>query len=115
MTELHPVVTPSAEATPLPFLATVHRLLIPASRTGGMLSMLDAGTTRIVVDLSRTQFLDSAAMAMLVSLMKRARQAGGDVRVVEPADESVRRILRLTRLDLVLNLRPSCDAALQGL
>ncbi len=80
-----------------------------------LLSMLDDGTTRIVVDLSRTQFLDSAAMAMLVSLMKRARQAGGDVRVVEPADESVRRILRLTRLDLVLNLRPSCDEALEGL
>jgi anti-sigma B factor antagonist len=80
-----------------------------------LLSMLDGGTNRIVVDLSRTQFLDSAAMAMLVSLMKRARQAGGDVRVVEPADESVRRILRLTRLDLVLNLRSSCDAALEGL
>jgi anti-sigma B factor antagonist len=80
-----------------------------------LLSMLDDGTTRIVVDLSRTEFLDSAAMAMLVSLMKRARQAGGDVRVVEPADASVRRILHLTRLDLVLNMRPSCDAALDGL
>jgi anti-sigma B factor antagonist len=80
-----------------------------------LLSLLDGGTTKFVLDLSRTLFLDSAAMAMLVSLMKRARQAGGDVRVVEPADESVRRILRLTRLDLVLNLRASCEAALEGL
>jgi anti-anti-sigma factor len=76
--------------------------------------LLDRGLTRLVIDLSRTQFLDSAGMAMLVSVMKRARQAGGDVRVVEPADESVRRILHLTRLDLVLNLRPTYDAAIEG-
>lgn len=43
MTELHPVVTSSADAAPLPFLATEHRVLVPASRTGGTLSMLDAG------------------------------------------------------------------------
>ncbi len=79
-----------------------------------LLALLDRGITRLVIDLSPTQFLDSAGMAMLVSVMKRARQAGGDVRVVEPADESVRRILRLTRLDLVLNLRPSYAAAIEG-
>ncbi len=79
-----------------------------------LLGLLERGITRLVIDLSKTEFLDSAGMAMLVSVMKRARQAGGDVRVVEPTDESVRRILRLTRLDLVLNLRPSYDAAIEG-
>ena len=79
-----------------------------------LLGLIERGITRLVIDLSRTQFLDSAGMAMLVSVMKRARQAGGDIRVVEPADESVRRILHLTRLDLVLNLRPNYAAAIEG-
>ncbi|SES30249.1 hypothetical protein SAMN05216188_13159 [Lentzea xinjiangensis] len=43
MTELQPVVTSSSEATPMPFLATVPRLLIPTAKTGGVLPMLDAG------------------------------------------------------------------------
>jgi anti-anti-sigma regulatory factor len=46
--------------------------------------------------------------------MKRARQAGGDMRVVQPSDESVQRVLRLTRLDLVLNLHPTYAIATQG-
>lgn len=43
MTELQPVVTSSSEAAPVPFLATVHRVLVPAAETGGALSMLCAG------------------------------------------------------------------------
>jgi anti-sigma B factor antagonist len=77
-----------------------------------LLGLLDEGQTRLVIDLSGTSFLDSTGMATLVSVLKRARLAGGEVRVVEPADASVRRILRLTRLDLVLNLLPTREAAL---
>ena len=43
MTELRPVVTSSSEAAPMRFLATDHRLLVPAAKTGGALSLLDAG------------------------------------------------------------------------
>jgi anti-anti-sigma factor len=78
-------------------------------------ALVDRGIARIAVDLGAVTFLDSAGMAMLVSLLKRTRAAHGDVRVVEPTDESVRRILRLTRLDLVFNLKPSVEAALQDL
>jgi anti-anti-sigma factor len=73
------------------------------------------GIYRIVLDLGAVTFLDSAGMAMLVSLLKRARAAGGEVRVVEPADDAVRHILQLTRLDLVFKMQESVDAALQDL
>ncbi|RAS59457.1 hypothetical protein C8D87_11469 [Lentzea atacamensis] len=43
MTDLRPVVTASSEAAELPFLATTHRVLVPAAATGGALSALDAG------------------------------------------------------------------------
>jgi anti-sigma B factor antagonist len=78
-------------------------------------ALVAEGNTRFVVDLSRVDFLDSAGMAMLVSLMKQARQAGGDLRVVRPTDESVQRILHLTRLDLVLNMSDTAPAALASL
>jgi len=73
------------------------------------------GVTRVIVDLSAVTFLDSAGIAMLVSLLKRVRFAEGDMRVVEPADESVQRVLRLTRLDLVFHLKGSVEAAIKDL
>jgi anti-sigma B factor antagonist len=75
----------------------------------------DRGIYRVVLDLDGVTFLDSAGMAMLVGLLKRARAAGGDVRMVEPADDSVRHILQLTRLDLVFKMKESVEAALQDL
>jgi anti-anti-sigma factor len=78
-----------------------------------MLARLDAGRTRFVVDLSTTTFLDSAALAMIVSLLKRTRKAGGDLVVVAPSDPSVQRILHLTRLDRVLDLLPNREAAIE--
>ena len=76
--------------------------------------LLDSGVQRFVLDLSAVPFLDSAGMAVLVSLLKRARQAGGDVRLVWPAEEAARRILHLTKFDRVFNMADSADAALAG-
>lgn len=87
---------------------------VPARRDE-LAALLAEGIDRVVVDLSCASFLDSAGIAMLVSLLKKARTTGGDVRMVEPADEAVRRIIRLTRLDLVFAWSPSCEQALEGL
>lgn len=66
--------------------------------------LFDQGVINYVVDLSTTPFMDSAGMAALVSAMKRARQAGGDVALVWPESESVRRILNLTHFDRVFTM-----------
>lgn len=75
--------------------------------------LLDAGVTRYVIDLSNVPFMDSAGMAALVSLLKRARQAGGDVKLVWPEQEGVQRILRLTKFDRVFGIAETVDAALE--
>lgn len=72
------------------------------------------GVNRFVIDLEATPFLDSAGMAVLVSLLKRARQAGGDVRLVWPKEEAVRRILHLTKFDRVFEMRDSATQALES-
>ena len=87
---------------------------VPARREA-LAALSEEGVDRLVVDLGETTFLDSAGIAMLVSLLKRARTTGGDVRVVEPADEAVKRIIRLTRLDLVFAWSASREAAIAAL
>jgi anti-sigma B factor antagonist len=74
--------------------------------------LFDEGVYRFVLDLSAVPFLDSAGMAVLVSLLKRTRQVGGDVRLVWPAEEAARRILRLTKFDRVFTMAESAEAAL---
>ena len=75
--------------------------------------LLAEGAVDFVVDLSETLFLDSAGMAVLVSLLRRARQAGGDAKLVWPGHEAARRVLTLTRFDRVFDIANSVEAALK--
>lgn len=63
--------------------------------------LMAGGVKRFVIDLSQTPFMDSAGMAVLVSLLRRCRQAGGDVKLVWPKFEPVRRVLQLTQFDRI--------------
>ncbi len=72
------------------------------------------GVRQFVIDLSNVPFLDSAGMAVLVSLLKRARQAEGDVKLVWPKEEAAQRILRLTRFDRVFAMADSVEAAVSS-
>ncbi len=74
---------------------------------------LAEGVSKFVVDLSLTPFLDSAGMAALVSLLKNARQAGGDVKLVWPKEEAAQRTLRLTKFDRVFEMADTAELALE--
>ena len=74
---------------------------------------ITAGDKLIVVDLSSTDFVDSSGLGALVSCLKLARQAGGDLRLVAPT-EQVSMVLRMTNLDRILQPRASVDDALRG-
>ena len=74
--------------------------------------LLADGATQFVLDLSKISFLDSSGMAVLVSLLKRARQAGGDVKLVMPIEEAAQRILKLTKFDRVFDLASNVETAL---
>ncbi|NJL93958.1 MAG: STAS domain-containing protein [Anaerolineae bacterium] len=78
-------------------------------------SLLEAGGKRFLVDLRGLEFLDSAGLAALVSLLKRARQLGGDVVLVAPTHEEARRILTLTRFDQVFRQVENPESYLNSL
>ncbi|WP_152190372.1 STAS domain-containing protein [Georgenia satyanarayanai] len=67
---------------------------------------LGAGPPRLVLDLGEVGFVDSSGLGALISALKRARQAGGDLRIAA-VTEQVRTVLKLTNLDRVL--RPYAD------
>lgn len=62
---------------------------------------LEKGIAHFVFDLSELISLDSAGLAVLVSVLKHARQAEGDVRLIWPKAEAASRILKLTKFDSV--------------
>lgn len=75
--------------------------------------LLHNGNNKFIVDLSEITFLDSAGMAVLVSLLKRARYANGDTKLVWPIEPATKRILHLTRFDHVFEITETTDVALK--
>ena len=81
-----------------------------ADLEGELRNIVELGERHLVVDLSKTTFLDSAALAALVSAHHRARVLGGSVRLAG-ATGPVRKILELTRLDVILDNHADVAAA----
>ena len=58
-------------------------------------------TTRLVVDLSETAFIDSTGLGVLVRALKRMRHGGG-VLVLRGPRPNARKVLNITGLDRVM-------------
>jgi len=81
----------------------------PALRDN-LLSVLAAGTHRIVLDLSAITFMDSSGLGALLGSQRRARLLEGEIRLAAPSERVVE-ILRLTNLDRVFDVHPTVAAA----
>jgi len=66
---------------------------------------------RVVLDLAQVTFLDSTALGTIVGLLRRIREADGELRVVLPS-AAAGRIFELTGLDAILLTYPTRAAAL---
>lgn len=88
--------------------------MVSARRLKELLSdLVNGGTTRIVVDMAETTFLDSSGLGALIAGLKSARQAGGDLRIARPT-EAVTLVFQLTNMDKVLRSRASVEEAFDG-
>src|SRR5919112_6500461 len=59
------------------------------------------GSSRFVVNLEGTDFMDSSGLGALIGCLKVARQAGGDLRIAS-VQPQVRMVLELTSMHRVL-------------
>lgn len=76
-----------------------------------VLDEVERGARRILVDFSETGYVDSSGLGALVSLNKRLREAGGELRLAA-LNEDMRTLFELTRLDTLFRLYASRAEAL---
>ena len=72
---------------------------------------LNAGQTKIVLDLQDVDYIDSSGLAEVVRAMKRAREAGGDLRLCGLRD-NVLKIVEMTGLNKAIAVYPTREEAL---
>ena len=83
-----------------------------ADAIGAALSFAIARSAGIVIaDMTGTRFCNSSGISMLVQAHRQAAANGAELRLVVPS-AAVLRALKLVRMDCLLPIYPSLDAAL---
>jgi anti-sigma B factor antagonist len=75
-----------------------------------VLDAMEAGERKFVVDFTATGYIDSSGLGVLVSLAKKVREAGGDLRLAG-LNEDLRTLFELTKLDTLFTLMDSVEEA----
>jgi anti-sigma B factor antagonist len=66
--------------------------------------LITGGANHVAIDLASVSFVDSTALSVLVSALKRLRQADGDLQLASPTP-SVRRVFEITGLTRLFTIR----------
>lgn len=78
-----------------------------------IVSAVDKGQTRLIVDVEKVDFLDSTGLGVLVGSLKRVRAEGGSLDIV-CTHERILKIFDITGLDKVFGIHTSIDAAISA-
>ena len=84
------------------------------ARSADREDLVEAGRTRIVVDLTETSFLDSTALGVLIGAVKRLRSRDGVLTIVN-TDANIAKTFEITGLDQIFTIRANRDDALAAL
>ena len=76
-----------------------------------VLQELDGGSRKFLIDFARTGYIDSSGLGVLVSLSKKIREQGGELRLAN-LNEDLRTLFELTKLDTLFQIASSREEAL---
>lgn len=76
-----------------------------------VLDELESGTRKVLVDFAHTGYIDSSGLGVLVSLAKKLREDGGELRLANLNDD-LRTLFELTKLDTLFPIADSRERAL---
>ena len=76
-----------------------------------ILEQLDAGSRKFLMDFQNTAYIDSSGLGVLVSLSKKIREKGGELRLAG-LNEDLRMLFDLTKLNTLFQIADSREAAL---
>ncbi len=78
-----------------------------------VLDRLQGGDRKFVVDFASTGYIDSSGLGVLVSLSKKIREQGGELRL-SSLNEDLRTLFELTKLDTLFRIADTKEKALEG-
>lgn len=97
-------------------VVTVEGQLIVANRQDlktAIQEALEAGDRRFVIDFGPTAYIDSSGLGALVSINRKVREGGGELRLAG-LNEDLRSLFELTKLDTLFVISPTVSEALAG-
>jgi anti-sigma B factor antagonist len=74
---------------------------------------LDRGERRFLIDCGKTGYIDSSGLGALVSLARKVRDLGGELRIAG-LNEDLRSLFELTKLNTLFHISQTADEALAG-
>jgi len=77
-----------------------------------VLAELEGGARKFLVDFTNTGYIDSSGLGVLVSLSKKIREQGGELRL-SSLNEDLRTLFELTKLDTLFRIADSREEGLQ--
>ena len=78
-----------------------------------VLDALDGGARKFVIDFTPTGYIDSSGLGVLVSLSKKIREQGGELRLANLNDD-LKTLFELTKLDTLFQISDTKERALQS-
>lgn len=74
---------------------------------------LERGGRKFVIDCTRTGYIDSSGLGALVSMSRKVRESGGEMRIAG-LNEDLRSLFELTKLDTLFPILETPEQALTG-
>jgi anti-sigma B factor antagonist len=78
-----------------------------------VMDALDVGERKIVIEFTNTGYIDSSGLGALVSLSKKIRDQGGELKLAG-LNEDLRTLFELTKLDTLFTIADTAEQALAG-
>ncbi len=76
-------------------------------------TMIDAGTTKLVVELDAVPFMDSSGLGALMGGVRRLREAGGDLAIACTREQHLK-LFSITGFGEGVSIAPTSDEAAGG-
>ena len=78
-----------------------------------VLDELEKGEKKFLIDFSQTGYIDSSGLGVLVSLSKKIREQGGELRLANLNDD-LQTLFELTKLDTLFQISDTRERALES-
>jgi anti-sigma B factor antagonist len=78
-----------------------------------VLDELERGERKFLIDFSQTGYIDSSGLGVLVSLSKKIREQGGELRLANLNDD-LKTLFELTKLDTLFQIADTRERALDS-